>query len=125
MLVINFVWYNYGMNSTTTIKPWGSFISFTNNELSTVKLLNIKKGEEFSLQHHLNRDEFWRVIKGSPKIIIGEKTVDSNEGEEFFVPAGTNHRIGAPIDDVVILEISKGVFDEDDIVRIEDKYNRI
>ncbi len=119
------MWYNYVMNSTATIKPWGSFVSFTNNEVSTVKLLYITKGEEFSLQYHLNRDEFWRVIKGSPKIIIGEKTIDSGEGEEFFVPAKTNHRVGAPIDDVVILEISKGVFDENDIVRLEDKYNRI
>ncbi|MDQ5969092.1 MAG: mannose-6-phosphate isomerase [Patescibacteria group bacterium] len=119
------MWYNYDMNSTATIKPWGSFVSFTNNEVSTVKLLYITKGEEFSLQYHLNRDEFWRVIKGSPKIIIGEKTLDSHEGEEFFVPAGTNHRVGAPVDDVVILEISKGVFDENDIVRLEDKYNRI
>lgn len=113
------------MNSTTTIKPWGSFISFTNNEASTVKLLYINKGEEFSLQHHLNRDEFWRVIKGNPKVIIGEKTIDSRESEEFFVPAGTNHRISAPVNDVVILEISKGLFDENDIVRIEDKYNRV
>ena len=125
LLAFNFICYNYVMNSATTIKPWGSFVSFTNNELSTVKLLYVSKGEEFSLQYHHNRDEFWRVIKGSPKIIIGEKTVDSHEGEEFFVPSGTNHRVSAPVDDVVILEISKGVFDENDIVRLEDKYNRI
>jgi mannose-6-phosphate isomerase-like protein (cupin superfamily) len=113
------------MNSSTTKKPWGSFVSFTNNELSTVKLLYISKGEEFSLQYHLNRDEFWRIIKGNPVITIGEKVLNSTEGEEFFVPARTNHRIGAPTDDVVVLEISKGVFDENDIVRLEDKYNRI
>lgn len=113
------------MNSTTTKKPWGSFVSLSNNEKSTVKLLYITKGEEFSLQYHLHREEFWRVIKGHPRIVLGEKTFDSQEEEEIIVPAHTNHRISAVVDDVVVLEISRGEFDEDDIVRIEDKYNRV
>lgn len=112
------------MSSTATKKPWGKFICLTNNELSTVKLLYINKGEELSLQYHLHREEFWRVIKGNPKITIGDSIQDSQENDEFVVPAHTNHRISAPLDDVVILEISKGQFDENDIVRIEDKYNR-
>lgn len=113
------------MDSTTTEKPWGSFVSFTHNEKTTVKLLYINKGEEFSLQYHLKRDEFWRVISGHPHVFIGEKDLSSKEGDEFFVPAKTNHRISAPVDNVVVLEISKGDFDENDIVRIEDKYNRV
>ena len=112
------------MNSTTTKRPWGSFTRFTNNEPSTVKLLYINKGEETSLQYHTHREEFWKIIKGNPEIVVGSERHSPHEGEEFTVAPKAEHRISAPLDDVVILEISKGQFDEDDIVRIEDKYNR-
>ena|SRR3989344_9455761 len=113
------------MNPITVKKPWGSFTRFTDNELSTVKLLYISEGEEFSLQYHSNRTEFWKILKGHPQIVIGDKTLNPNEGEEFTIEKLVKHRISALKDDVVVLEISKGEFDEDDIVRLEDKYNRI
>jgi mannose-6-phosphate isomerase-like protein (cupin superfamily) len=113
------------MNPLTTKRPWGSFTRFTNNEPSTVKILNINKGEEFSLQYHTHREEFWKIIKGNPTIIIGDKTEYPKEGDEFVIKTGTNHRVSAPVDDVTVLEISKGQFDEDDIVRLEDKYDRV
>lgn len=112
------------MNSSTTKRPWGSFTRFTNNELSTVKILHINKGEEFSLQYHTHRQEFWKILKGNPEITIGEEIHHPKEGEEFVIAPNTNHRISARVDDVTVLEISTGEFDEDDIVRIEDKYNR-
>ena len=112
------------MDFPTTKKPWGSFTTYKMNEVCTVKLLNIKKGEELSLQHHGKREEFWKVIKGNPKIEIGDEIVIAKEGDEFKVGISVNHRIGAPSDDVTILEISSGDFNEDDIVRVEDKYNR-
>jgi len=113
------------MDSVTTKRPWGSFTRFTNNEVSTVKILHINKGEEFSLQYHTHRQEFWKILKGSPEIIIGNETKYPKEGDEFVIEPNTNHRIYAPVDDVIVLEISKGHFDEDDIVRIEDKYGRV
>lgn len=112
------------MDIVTTNRPWGSFTRYTLNELSTVKLIYINQGEELSLQYHNKREEFWKVIKGNPKIIIGDREVHANEGDEFSVPLKILHRIGAPENNVVILEISKGEFDEEDIVRVEDKYNR-
>lgn len=112
------------MNPETTKRPWGSFTRFTNNEPSTVKLLYINKGEEFSLQYHTHRQEFWKIISGHPDIIVGDKSFKPNAGEEFLIEPHTNHRISAPVDDVVVLEISEGQFDENDIVRLEDKYNR-
>ena len=113
------------MNISTTKRPWGSFTRFTNNEISTVKLLYINKDEELSLQYHTKREEFWKILVGHPQIIVGEETFEAKEGEEFTIKANVNHRISAPKDNVVILEISEGQFDEDDIVRIEDKYNRV
>ena len=114
------------MKVVTTEKPWGSFTRFTHNEPSTVKLLYVRAGEELSLQYHAHRQEFWRIISGSPKIIVGDTEYHPKPGEDFAIAAGTLHEIIALPggDDVVILEISTGVFDEDDIVRVKDKYNR-
>lgn len=114
------------MHSTTTKRPWGSFTRFTNNEPSTVKILHINKGEEFSLQYHTHREEFWKILEGHPEITIGDTVTHNPEpGDEFVIKPHTNHRISAPKDNVVVLEISTGQFDEDDIVRLEDKYGRI
>lgn len=113
------------MNTVHEDRPWGSFDMFTHNEPSTVKLIYVNKGEVLSLQYHQKREEFWRVIVGSPEITIGEDKIIANPGQDFFVPKGVNHRISAPNNDVIILEISKGDFDENDITRIEDKYNRV
>ncbi len=112
------------MNIFDDYRPWGSFRQFTAGELTTVKILSVKANERFSLQYHNNRDEFWRVLSGSPDITIGEKTEKAKIGDEFYITRGIKHRISAGSEDVVILEISFGDFDEKDIVRLDDDYNR-
>jgi mannose-6-phosphate isomerase-like protein (cupin superfamily) len=112
------------MKPYTEKRPWGSFTRFTNNELSTVKLLYITKGEEFSLQYHAKREEFWHVLEGHPEITVDDKVYRPEPGEEFDIKPGMDHRIFAPTDNVIVLEVSLGEFDESDIVRIEDKYHR-
>ena len=113
------------MNISTVKRPWGSFERLTHNELSTVKLIYVSKGEETSLQYHHKREEFWKIISGHPCLVIGDDIINSKVGEEYTVLSEKKHRISAPNDDIILLEISTGDFDEDDIVRVEDKYNRI
>ncbi len=113
------------MKSVTHTRPWGSFIEFTKNKLSTVKIIIVKEGEELSLQYHKNREEFWRVLSSTPTVAIGDEEIVVKEGDEFFVKAGEKHRISAKSQEVQILEISFGQFNEDDIVRIKDKYGRV
>lgn len=105
-------------------RPWGNFRQFTHNDTSTVKILFIKKGEAFSLQYHNLRTEFWKVLSGSPEITVGDKTVLAKPGDEFEILPKMNHRVKANDEDVQVLEISAGDFDENDIVRLEDKYGR-
>jgi len=115
------------MNKSTPFtekRPWGSFRQFTLNEPSTIKILSVRKGESFSLQKHLHRVEFWRVLKGDPEMTIGEKTMKAKVGEEFEISLADDHRISAPDNDVEVLEISRGEFSEGDIIRIKDKYGR-
>ncbi|WKV11413.1 phosphomannose isomerase type II C-terminal cupin domain [Marivirga harenae] len=109
----------------TEKRPWGNFEQFTHNENSTVKLINVDAHAELSLQYHKNRSEFWKVIEGSPVILIGDKKVTASKGDEFFIPALTHHQIITHEKPACILEIAFGEFDENDIIRIKDKYNRV
>lgn len=107
----------------TEERPWGGFEQFCLNTPVTVKILKVTAGEAFSLQTHEHRDEFWRVLSGKAIIIAGEKEVEANPGDEFYMNKGDQHRISA-IEDTEVLEVAFGHFDENDITRLEDKYQR-
>ena len=113
------------MNIQNDTRPWGSFRQFTENESSTIKIISVNTGQKLSLQYHKKRSEFWVVLAGNPSITIGETTIAAKKGDEFSIPKETIHRIGAPDNDVEILEIASGEFDENDIVRLDDAYGRV
>ncbi len=105
-------------------RPWGEFVKFTENTSSTVKILTVKPGEAFSLQYHHKRDEFWRIISGNGMIQIGNSKHEAKPGMDYFIPRETNHRIEGGTEPLIILEIALDEFDENDVVRIEDRYGR-
>ncbi len=116
------------MNTTQLLqhieqRPWGEFIQFTHNQASTVKIITVQPGASLSLQYHNHRTEYWYVISGSGSAIIGESTVELEEGKIYTVEAGQNHRMSATTP-MRVLEISFGDFDEQDIVRLSDNYGR-
>lgn len=105
-------------------RPWGKFEQFCHNEEVTVKIITVKPNSKLSLQYHNHRDEFWKILNGSGKIVLGDEEFKVIVGEEFFIPRKTNHRIITIEDNLEIMEISFGKFDEQDIVRLDDKYER-
>lgn len=105
-------------------RPWGHMERFTHNEPSTVKLVRIYPNQMNSLQYHNHRAEFWKIIKGPAMIVLGDKTMKAKDGDEIFVPPKMAHRWGAYDTEVILLEIAFGHQDENDIVRLEDKYKR-
>ncbi|SRR3989344_4447040 len=106
-------------------RPWGGFQRFTLNEISTVKILTIKPRQKFSLQYHNKRKEFWRFLDNPAKVTIGKKTIKANKGKEIIINPKTLHRIEALDKEVNVLEVSFGKFEENDIIRLEDKYGRV
>jgi len=106
-------------------KPWGNEEQFTLNEVSTVKILRVNAGAELSLQYHNKRNEFWKVLSGQVWATVGDKIVELKTDEEIEIPVGVKHRLKHKGGDAQVLEISFGEFDENDIVRLEDKYGRI
>ena len=111
-------------NYAKDIRPWGNFERFTLNEKTTVKIITVNEGQSISLQTHENRDEFWRVIKGTGTIHIGDTDHQAHEGDAFFCPRTTEHRVTGGSGGTVFLEIAFGDFDEKDIHRLEDLYGR-
>jgi mannose-6-phosphate isomerase-like protein (cupin superfamily) len=106
-------------------RPWGEFERFTFNAPSTVKILEIEPGQSTSLQMHEKRDEYWHVISGDGILTIGDENLTAIPEKNYIVRKNTKHRIKAGVETLLILEISTGVFDEDDITRIEDDYGRV
>ena len=109
-------------------RPWGGFIKFIDNKPCTVKILQIKKGGSLSLQSHKFRTEFWYVISGKIKVVIGKslknlKKKILTEGRYLLIPKGFLHRAEG-LKESKILEISTGRFKEGDEIRYEDKYGR-
>lgn len=121
--------YNKSMEGLTNykkeVRPWGGFERFTLNEPSTVKIITVNPGEQFSLQTHANRDEVWRVLSGSGTITLGDAVTKAVTGDSFYCARGTKHRAQASGEPFVFLEIAFGEFDEQDITRLEDKYGRV
>jgi len=106
-------------------RPWGDFEQFCHNEEVTVKIITVKPSSKLSLQFHHHRDEYWRVISGSGCFVIGEELRTVVEGDECFIPKETVHRMMTTDHEMKVLEIAYGTFDEEDIVRLEDDYDRV
>jgi mannose-6-phosphate isomerase len=105
-------------------RPWGRFEKFHENKPCTVKLIYINANSRLSLQYHNKRSEFWKVVKGTAMVELDGKNVVLTEGETLSIPKQARHRVAALDSECVILEIAYGRFEENDIVRLEDDYNR-
>ena len=113
------------MDIYSETRPWGKFEKFHENRTCTVKLIYINPNSRLSLQYHEERWEFWKIIKGNAQVELEDKLLNVKEGENVVIPKRAKHRVKAlNDDDCVILEISYGKFDEKDIVRLEDDYQR-
>lgn len=113
------------MRKNIVLKPWGKSEVFCLNEKVSVKIHTVKKGESLSLQYHQKRDELWRILSGRARVIISKESKIATPGDEFKIKHNSVHRLTALSSEVVFLEIAWGDFSEADIVRLEDKYNRI
>jgi len=105
-------------------RPWGEFVRFTQNTPSTVKIITVNPGQALSLQKHAHREEFWHVLSGDGFATIGTERIPLHPGDNHFTPHETAHQLEAGVNSLIILEIALGDFDENDIVRLEDRYGR-
>lgn len=108
-------------------RPWGSYEGLTKGNRFQVKRIVVRPGEELSLQKHYHRAEHWIIVEGSAEIVLGEQRLFLTENQSTYIPSGEIHQLKNPGKiPLVVIEVQSGSYlGEDDIVRIEDKYNRI
>lgn len=107
-------------------RPWGYYQSVDAGQRYQVKRIVVKPGERLSLQKHYHRAEHWIVVRGTAEVGRDQETHLVHENESIYLPIGCVHRLGNPGKiDLELIEVQTGSYlGEDDIVRIEDAYNR-
>jgi quercetin dioxygenase-like cupin family protein len=107
-------------------KPWGYELIWARTERYVGKLLHIAAGHSLSLQYHKVKDETVHVQAGQMRFEVEEegRMVERllNPGDCYHITPNTRHRMTA-VTDCDVLEASTPELD--DVVRLEDKYNRI
>ncbi|HEX8168851.1 MAG TPA: mannose-1-phosphate guanylyltransferase/mannose-6-phosphate isomerase [Beijerinckiaceae bacterium] len=107
-------------------RPWGSYQSIDSGARFQVKRIVVKPGGRLSLQKHFHRAEHWVVVRGTARVTIGDRQMILHENESTYIPLGEVHRLENPGKiPLEIIEVQSGSYlGEDDIVRLEDVYNR-
>jgi mannose-1-phosphate guanylyltransferase/mannose-6-phosphate isomerase len=108
-------------------RPWGYYQSVHAGDRFQVKRITVNPGAKLSLQMHYHRAEHWVVVNGTALVTRDDETVLLRENESIFVPLGCTHRLENPGKmPLNLIEVQSGPYlGEDDIVRIDDVYNRV
>ena len=106
-------------------RPWGWFKVLQRGEEYCVKELYVEPDKRISLQFHRHRTEDWVIVKGNGLIQHGTLETECKVGDTFFIPIEQRHRITGGEKGITIIEVQRGKCVEDDIVRLEDDYNRV
>jgi len=108
------------------VRRWGSFNIIDSGKRFKIKKLIVKPGKRLSLQRHYHRAEHWIVIVGTVIVTKGSEEILLTEDQSIYIPINTVHRLYNPGKiDLEIVEVQTGTYlEEDDIVRLEDDYER-
>lgn len=114
------------MASWTEEKPWGEILVVECNDQYMMKRLTMKAGCQCSLQYHEHKRETFLMVSGEMEFILEDATgnlrpIRFKKDEFFTIPPGVKHRMRA-ITDIVYIEASTP--HPDDVVRVEDDYDR-
>lgn len=105
-------------------RPWGSFRQYAHNENVTVSLMTVQPNQRLSLQSHTGRAELWIVLDAGAIVQVDDAILRPNAGDEIWIPAHARHRLSSAGPTVRVLEVAFGNWQQDDIVRHEDDFNR-
>tara|TARA_B100000780_G_C21039755_1_gene417184 strand:- start:505 stop:855 length:351 start_codon:yes stop_codon:yes gene_type:complete len=107
-------------------RPWGRFYVLHDEPSYKLKRIEVDPEGRLSYQFHFKRSETWTIVEGVGTITLDGIKKDYNSGQTILIPQGVKHRIQNNTNKkVIFIEVQTGsYFGEDDIVRIEDDYNR-
>jgi mannose-1-phosphate guanylyltransferase len=107
-------------------RPWGYYDSVDSGEGFLVKRIVVNSGAKLSLQKHKYRSEHWVVVRGVALVTCGRKVFELLENQSTYIPKNSVHRLENNKDiPLEIIEIQTGNYlEEDDIIRLDDDYQR-
>lgn len=107
-------------------RPWGKYYVLADEHNYKLKRIVVNPGQKLSYQYHSKRQEQWTIVEGNATVILDDQEISLTYGESIFIPLGAKHRIINRTDEpVVFIEVQTGTyFGEEDIVRLDDEYDR-
>lgn len=114
------------MEHKRSYRPWGYYQSIDSGARYQVKHIVVRPGARLSLQKHFHRAEHWIVVKGTAEVTRDNEVLLVHENESIYLPISCVHRLANPGRiDLELIEVQTGSYlGEDDIVRLQDVYNR-
>jgi mannose-1-phosphate guanylyltransferase/mannose-6-phosphate isomerase len=108
-------------------RPWGTYEDIDQGERFRVKRITVAPGEKLSLQYHHHRAEHWIIVSGTARVTRGEDQFLLTENQSIYIEVGQVHRLENPGKvPLQLIEVQTGGYlGEDDIVRLEDIYQRV
>ena len=115
-----------GLKHRKIFRPWGHYLSIVEDDRWQVKLIQVKPGEQLSLQMHHHRSEHWVIVSGTAEVEIDTSKRVLTENQSIYIPLGSKHRLSNPGKiPLKLIEVQSGSYvGEDDIVRFNDRYGR-
>jgi mannose-6-phosphate isomerase len=141
----------YNIESFDLKRPWGGFycihkddlINFINDNFNMIidinlplspKILIVNPEGKLSWQYHRRRKEIWSVLKGPVQLIRSDNDEQSNvsilnTGDIIILEKEERHRLIGLDEYAMVAELwvhtdINHLSDEQDIVRVQDDYNR-
>jgi len=108
-------------------RPWGTYEDIDQGERFRVKRITVAPGGKLSLQLHHHRAEHWIIVSGTARVTRGEQVLLLTENQSIYIELGQVHRLENPGKiPLQLIEVQTGSYlGEDDIVRLEDVYQRV
>ena len=107
--------------------PWGRWEVLLDEPTYKVKRITVLPGKRLSYQKHFRRNEHWMVVEGKGMVTIDGKEIHIEKEDAVDIAREAAHRItNVGDEDLTFIEIQQGeYFGEDDIIRLEDDYERV
>jgi mannose-1-phosphate guanylyltransferase/mannose-6-phosphate isomerase len=87
--------------------------------------MQVLPGQRLSLQSHTGRAELWIVLDDGARVQVGDDIRECRAGDEIWIPANQRHRLSCTGNTPVrVLEVAFGNWQQADIQRYEDDYDR-
>lgn len=108
-------------------RPWGKYFVLAITPFYKLKRIEVNSGGKLSYQYHHHRAEVWTVVKGVARVTLDGNTKDYTAGQVIQIPLKAKHRVENSGDETLIfIEVQTGTyFGEDDIIRLDDIYDRV